>query len=543
MVRSACLVLLLALPITAQQNPSPDERKLSTLAGRTINAVTGEPIRKVALTLHLRQSGSSASAATADSDGRFLFENLEPGTYTLSGQKGGFLPGSYGTGSPKNSMILVTLAPGQHMKDVEFRMTPQGLITGKVLDEDGEPLPEQASVGVMRQDRGARHMMFSGQMTNEIGDYRIAGLSPGRYYVIAHSGSGGGHSQSRKDSPEDALVPTFYPGALDAASAVPIEVRAGQEVTGINVTLRKARVYRVEGRIAGLAPARSANRIRLTIRARERKDEMWLSGTGGRAKPDGSFEITQVQPGAYELSAFDPTAGIPQVLGRVPIDVTDANLRGVVVPLLEPLTVSGTVRVDGDTKFSLDGVRVVPRPIESDLFGAYPVAVSRDGTFKIDSISPDRYNLSLLGLPETAYFKSARFGKLDVLESGLDLTEAQGAVTLELTIGTKPGAVEGTVQEEAKPVPGSTVMLVPDPIHPGLRFLLKFATADQNGRFTIRGVGPGKYSLYAWRDAPEIDWSSDPDAFKSIESKAVKVTVEESATTHADLTPISPQQQ
>jgi hypothetical protein len=71
---------------------------------------------------------------------------------------------------------------------------------------------------------------------------------------------------------------------------------------------------------------------------------------------------------------------------------------------------------------------------------------------------------------------------------------------------------------------------------------LKFATADQNGRFTIKGVGPGKYGLYAWRDDPEIDLSSDPDAFKPIESKAVKVTVQESGTAHADLTPIGPQQ-
>jgi hypothetical protein len=80
-------------------------------------------------------------------------------------------------------------------------------------------------------------------------------------------------------------------------------------------------------------------------------------------------------------------------------------------------------------------------------------------------------------------------------------------------------------------------------MHPGQRSLLKFAAADQKGRFTIRGVAPGRYALYAWRDEPEIDWSSDPDAFKSIESKAVKVTVEESATAHADLTPFSQQQQ
>jgi hypothetical protein len=85
-------------------------------------------------------------------------------------------------------------------------------------------------------------------------------------------------------------------------------------------------------------------------------------------------------------------------------------------------------------------------------------------------------------------------------------------------------------------------MLVPDPVRPGKQSLLKSAAADQNGRFTIKGVAPGKYALYAWQDEPEIDSSSDPDAFKPIESKAVKVTVEESATAHADLTPIGPQQ-
>jgi hypothetical protein len=386
--------------------------------------------------------------------------------------------------------------------------------------------------------------MVSVGTTDEFGNYRIAELPPDRYYVTADSSSHGGDSRpKKKDEPEEALVPTFYPGATDAASAVPIEVRAGQEVTGINVTLRKARVYRVEGRISGLTATHSTTGISIRVQARERKDGMWSSWGGGRVKPDGSFEVTSIQPGSYYLSVFDRADGRMQIVGRVPLDVTDANVKGVVIPLLEPLKISGTVRLDGEVKISLDTLMVVPRPVESPSFGSYSAPVSRDGTFKIDSIAPDRYYLHLFRLPETTYFKSARFGKLDVLESGLDLTEAQGVVTLELTIGTKPGTVEGTVQEDTKPVPGSTVMLVPDPVRPGQQFFSKAAATDQNGRFTIKGVAPGKYALYAWRDEPEVDWSSDPDALKSIESKAVKVTVEESATAHADLIPIGQQQQ
>jgi hypothetical protein len=163
MIRSACLVLL-ALPIAAQQTqtPPPDDQKLSKLEGRTINALTGEPIRKVALTLNRRQPESSSPTATTNSEGRFLFENVEPGTYTLSGEKAGFLFGTYGIRSSKNSPITLTLAPGQHLKDVEVKMTPQGVITEKVLEEDGEPPPEKASVDPIEVSAGQERIPASG---------------------------------------------------------------------------------------------------------------------------------------------------------------------------------------------------------------------------------------------------------------------------------------------------------------------------------------------------------------------------------------------
>src|SRR6202011_1002761 len=88
-------------------------------------------------------------------------------------------------------------------------------------------------------------------------EYRVANLSPGRYYVETSSqklmAMQAGTERPATKGPEEGFIPTYYPNAADAASSSPVDVGPGAEVRGIDMRLRKARVFKVEGRILNVA--------------------------------------------------------------------------------------------------------------------------------------------------------------------------------------------------------------------------------------------------------------------------------------------------
>src|SRR2546425_8450293 len=134
----------------AQQEPA-------RLEGKTVNVTTREPLRKVNLTLRpAANPGQGALSVTSGDDGKFSFSDLSPGSYRLSAERAGFVRQEYGARGNSPMGTTLTVAPGQQVKDLEFKLVPQGVISGKVLDDDGEPAL-RAAVSVMRQmGRGSR---------------------------------------------------------------------------------------------------------------------------------------------------------------------------------------------------------------------------------------------------------------------------------------------------------------------------------------------------------------------------------------------------
>ncbi len=243
-------------------------------------------------------------------------------------------------------------------------------------------------------------------------------------------------------------------------------------------------------------------------------------------KSDLTFEFARVQPGSYNLWAIRPGgAGGLQVLARLPIEVSGSNLDGVTVPAGEGLDLTGSVRVAGSGKAATGG-RVLLLPAEGSMFPPLNGAVKDDGAFRIEAVGRDRYVLNFASLPAGTYVKSARLGSQDVLEKGLDLTQPLGGQPLEITLSPNAAVVEGLVQSDGKPAPGSEVTLVPDPIREQQPYLYRTVVANQDGRFSIPNVAPGDYRVYAWEDL-EFSPLLDPDILKAFESKAVKVSTRE----------------
>src|SRR5262245_7606774 len=233
---------------TQQSQPAPTKPEdLSALEGQVVNATTGQPLGKAALTLRRVSArpgppGSFGPAksymSTSDTSGRFSIPGIEPGSYRLSATRTGFVNTEYGARDYMQGGTTLTLDPRQRMGDVMVRMTPNGVITGHVFDEDREPVAFlQVQAMRYRYSQGRKQLASYGSAnTNDIGEYRIFGLPPGRYYIsVTLRRSFGPDRRNAVQGPEEEYVSTYYPGTTEAATAAPVDIGPGALFSGADV--------------------------------------------------------------------------------------------------------------------------------------------------------------------------------------------------------------------------------------------------------------------------------------------------------------------
>jgi len=152
--------------------------------------------------------------------------------------------------------------------------------------------------------------------------------------------------------------------------------------------------------------------------------------------------------------------------------------------------------------------------------------IDQDGTFRIEGVLPGQYRVRVEQLPADFYLKEARFDQIDVLNSPLQFTGSYSQ-PLEILLSPKAAQISGTVvTDKSEGAPRAQVVLIPDRNRDRLE-LYKTATTDQNGRFTIRGIAPGEYRVFAWEAIEQYGWF-DPDRVLQSEPQASRVRISES---------------
>jgi len=545
------MALLLAGIAVAQQRPPETAPKdtskdLASVEGRLSN-IAGEPLKKGILTLRATTSGSAdnpkAYGAISDGEGKFVITDIAPGSYQLVVERVGYLRQAYGGKPSAFQGTTLTLAAGQHLSDLSFKLTPQSTISGKTLDEDGDPI--RASVFVMKSMyvRGKRQVRpMSGVTSDDQGDYKISGLAPGRYYLGVtyrqrlFSSGDVQVARPKPGEPEMGYVTTYFAGSTDPSSATPLEVLVGQDATGINIRLKKAEIYRVNGSITGTVPDVPVTRIRVSLMPRD-TSRVFMFDAGTSVTKEGSFELTGIRPGSYELVAMR-AEGMTQILARLPLEIGKQNIDGVTLTLQPPSDMHGSVRIEnsqpGSTaRSSTVGTRISLSPSDNGTMYNYPSAsVKDDGTFVLPNVANGKYQVTVFSMPDGLYLKSARFGDQEVSNGEV---EFGGRGNLELVLKAGAGQITGSVQNEKQlPAIGSTVTLIPDPPQPDRTDLYKVATTDQGGAFTMKNISPGQYRAYAWSDL-EPGAHFDSEFMKPHESRGEKVTLEDNGAVQLQL--------
>ncbi len=532
-------------PRQAQVEYKPED--LCTVEGVVRHAQTGEALRKVSVTLFPQGGGpgQSPSVTSTDAEGKFAMKGIEPGRYQLIADKPGFVRAGMQAGGS-----TVTLARAQKLSSLDMKLMPQAVITGRVLDEDGEPVQRvQVQMARFRFMNGRRQLMPVGMaQTDDRGEYRIFGLAAGRYVLSATGGHNMGafgiDRSANKPEPESA-IPTYYPSADSPATASTITVPVGGNLQGMDMRLLKARTYRIRGVVSGFPEGeRGGGPVMLQSRDESSGSFMERMGGGGgfwRA-PNGEFEMRSVRPGSYYLRAesFD---GGKRLSAIVPIEVGSRDLEGVRLTLQPGGTASGFVKIAGETTAKLTEVNVYlqTRPMSLGMIGpGGDNRVKEDGSFEMQNLLPVAYTVSAMSSNQELYLKSVMLAGQDVTDTGLDLSGTPSVKGLEIVMSAGAGKVDGTVNNEKGEATAGVIVGL-KPVVGGERAsrLFKTTTSDQSGAFHLSGIAPGEYLLAAF-DKLDPSMVQDPDLWEQHAANAVKIVIKEGATENKTLKAVTP---
>jgi protocatechuate 3,4-dioxygenase beta subunit len=530
--------------------PTPPE-DLCTIQGQVFNSVTGEPLKKA--TLNLQRSDMAPDmmsmpptySTSTDASGKFAMKDIEPGRYSLSVNRNGYVTTSYGSRGPNRPGTTLALSRGQNLKDVDFRLTPHGVITGRVVDEDGEPVPYvRVQLLTYRYQQGRKQLGYAGGgNTDDLGDYRIFGVAPGKYFVSAMANNQASmYAQDRSAAalPDEDYVPTYYPGTTDVSTAAQLEVTPGGQVRDVMMRLSKTHTVRVKGHVSYSVPGHPRVNVYLLPRTQGMGGPMPVRPS--QIDPKGDFDIRGVAPGSYSLTAVI-NDGTKSYQTRVPLEVGASNIERANLAIGPGIEVRGTVRVEGNEAqpADLSNLRLMlqPRELGGIMFGGVaPGKLDEGRGFKIQDVSPGLFNLMVMGLPAGFYVKSVRSDQTDVLTTGLNTEAAQAP--LEVLLSGSAAQVSGSVQNAATntPMAGATVVLVPqEKERKDQANYYKQINSDQNGAFTFKDVVPGEYKVYAWEDV-EAGAYMDAEYMKPFESKGEPLSVGENDRRSLQLTVI-----
>ena len=313
----AVVSLLVALSLS-QAAPAATGR----LSGQVLAAGTNAPVAGARVMVFpigrqaMPPSGPIAlpPQSMTDQNGRFVFNGVAAGQYRLDVQKTGFASSLDPTARPQT----YTVAAGQALDTITIVLQRGAVISGKVIDQNGEPVTEARLVALrlINLPNGAAAprlipaAMQGPQQTNDLGEYRVAGLAAGEYYVavVPRSITFGGPSGPASGSGGGAqtMTTTFYPGTADQAGALPISVTTGAEVSNIVFTLQTAPAFRVSGIVVyenGAPVARA-----MVMLMNDPRNGMAFLGPGGNTQTgnDGRFSIDDVTAGTYRVNASVP---------------------------------------------------------------------------------------------------------------------------------------------------------------------------------------------------------------------------------------------
>lgn len=516
-----------SLILGAQAQDAPDSRSKCRIAGTVVDSVTQQPLRESEVMLRGPMASAGASwkslSTTADAEGRFSFDDLAPGRYMVTAFHKGYVNMGPGQGGMRPRMAAA-VAPGQNLDDFIVALMPGGTISGHITDAASKPLAE-VTLQVLKRGYQSGHLELveaSSAQTNKAGEFRITSLMPGKYFLRAMFSD----APPLKAGATEAYVPTYYSGTTDQSQAVPLLVRPGEELGGMDMVLAPRRAFTVKGKVLDALTKAPAAESEITLVDRE--GPINPSPYHATADAKGNFELRGIPPGDYVAVAEKVNESSPsRRCGQKFVSVTDANVSGLELPIANGVEVSGRIRVEGKATVELSQISGNLEATEawaSESTAEIDAAhVHSDGSFTFVDVPEGTYRIDFAPAPQGFYVKSGSGGTPE--ES--PITVSRGAVRgLDFVLSPGAARIDGTAQLDQQAAPGAAVVLVPSGERRTQPRYYRHAAADRQGKFVMQGVIPGDYKIFAFEEL-ERNALMDPDFLAQYEGSGKDVSVKE----------------
>lgn len=335
-----CLVALGVSAVGWAQPPARDTSAdvgTASIRGRITDA-SGHPLSRVEVRAGPNPSDVEGRSVLTGADGRYEIGRLPAGTYTILAIKPNYVRTSWGEPRPEGAGKRIPVADGQHVDDIDIHLQRTGAITGKIVDEFGDPIMD-VNVQALRYQfvQGTRRLMPSRSIgTNDVGEFRVFGLTPGQYYISATLRNLGPIAIDDNNPDRSGYAPTFFPGTANVAEAQRMTIGPGQTITGINLALLPTQTAKVSGTVIGSNGQPAENGFVNLFP----KVTSSFANYGSPLRGNGQFSINGVPPGEYTLRVGAPMGA---EAATADLTVSGGDVSGLQVLMTNPSVIRGRI--------------------------------------------------------------------------------------------------------------------------------------------------------------------------------------------------------
>jgi hypothetical protein len=511
--------------------PSQPATEGSAVVRGRVTAADGRPLRLARVGIVEINTRRSMGDAT-DENGQYEFSELPPGTYSIIARKAGFATMEYGQRRPSDPGRRIRLIDGQTVERIDLVLPSASTMTGRVVDENGDPI-EDATVSIytMTIVGGRRRLVPGGtnRRTDDFGRFRLFSVDPGEYVLAAATASTGAHRLP-------GYAPAYFPGTPSLADAQVVAVKTGDELFGLDLRLVPGRAARISGTVVDSTGQPFEGELLLD--ASRRSGVLAAPAIRQRPNAKGDFEFVNIAPGDYVLQASGRGRNGIEFATRFLV-VGEDDIGALIMRTATGSLVSGRITLEGSRG------RALPRDFQFNFLtanedfspdpGVYRARIGDDWTFEYDGL----FGTLLIrpgGRPEWL-LRSVRVNGVDVTDTPLSFGRREDSLTDVEVILTNQGAELTGSAIDLRGQTGLPYTVVVFPIDRERwtrhsRFV-KAVRADPDGTFTVRGLPASEYLVAAVDRLQMSDGSGEwqePAFLEALAAAATRVSLEEGRT-------------
>ena len=531
----------------APRDPTQEVKSSGVIRGRIISLDTGKPLRRAQVRLTDEMSPLTPRTASTSNDGRYEFRDIPPGRYTLRVERSGYLALTYGQRRPGEQARPLEIAAKEVVEKVDFALSRMGVISGRLLDDLGEPIAG-VTVWVLqtRYIQGRRQLVATGAnaTTDITGRYRLLSLTPGDYAVMGTTRETWPHGSDPKQV--FGYASTYFPGTSTAAQAQRVKLGVAQETSGIDFSLVAGRTSTVRG-TATSASGLPLGGETVTMMREIGGPTMWMGSAvavgSTKVAGDGSWTLSNIPPGEYRLSIRAAARGNdPAQEGQVTINVAGVDLEGLSLVAGAGGTVRGEVVTDDGSPLPAGFDRMQVRPpfnpnarMMISVLHPDNGRVQSDGSFEVQGVFNDTV-LSIGPLTGDWTLKAIEVEGRDIADYPLPVEHGATLSDVRIVLTSRPTTIRGVLRDEKQNTAEGTVIVFAEDStkwRDGSR-VIRATRPDQRGLFTFKGLPAGDYLVVALDYVQDGQWN-DPEFLDGLKERAERVALADAESKQVDL--------